>query len=93
MADPDEERDRKHPHIKVKLEDDEPFVAPLSAASATSCAEVEVLEHIPPSVASVAPHPTADDDVAVVGTLNQVNLPHMRKHCTEQPFQSNTGTR
>jgi hypothetical protein len=32
-----------------------------------------------------------DNDIELVGTKNHVLLPHMRQHCTEKTFQSNTG--
>jgi hypothetical protein len=34
---------------------------------------------------------TTGDDIELVGTKNQVLLPHMRQHCTIQPFQGNSG--
>lgn len=32
-----------------------------------------------------------DEDIALVGTRNHQRLPHARQHCTEKPFQNDTG--
>jgi hypothetical protein len=48
--------------------------------------DVEVIE-APRFVPSVATGVTGtSDEIEVVGTVNQVLLPHMRQHCTEKPF-------
>jgi hypothetical protein len=50
--------------------------------------EVEVVEDISTyqPAATAAAAASKNDDVEVVGTKNQVRLPHMRQHCTEKPF-------
>jgi hypothetical protein len=52
------------------------FCAPVSTSNATT------------STATLA---DTDTDIELVGTKNQVLLPHMRQHCTVQSFQGNTG--
>jgi hypothetical protein len=49
--------------------------------------EIGELMCLPVSNSGSASH----DDIAVVGTLNQLRLPHMRPHCTEKPFQNDLG--
>ena len=52
--------------------------------------DVEVLEAPAPRNIPTAATTTArssnSDEIEVVGTVNQVLLPHMRQHCTEEPF-------
>lgn len=56
------------------------FYAPATAAASTVA-----------SATTIANAATRDDDVMLVGTKNQVSLPHMRPHCTNQPFQNKAG--
>jgi hypothetical protein len=49
--------------------------------------DVEVLEApAPRNVPIAAARSSNSDEIEVVGTVNQVLLPHMRQHCTEEPF-------
>jgi hypothetical protein len=62
-----------------------------AARSVDSMQDVEIvqapaLQQVPIAAAA------AQDDIQVVGTLNHVRLPHMRQHCTEQPFCSTSQT-
>jgi hypothetical protein len=40
----------------------------------------------PRNVLIAAAGSSNSDEIEVVGTVNQVLLPHMRQHCTEEPF-------
>jgi hypothetical protein len=76
-GDDDATRDRK-PAAKTTTMDQEEEV------------DVEVLEapaprNVPTAATAVARNSNSDE-IEVVGTLNQVLLPHMRQHCTEEPF-------
>jgi hypothetical protein len=55
--------------------------------------EVNTLFCAPVSTATATTSTAAGDgdDIELVGTKNQVLLPHMRQHCTEKYFQGNTG--
>jgi hypothetical protein len=57
--------------------------------------EVEVMEAPAPinipTAARAAARSSNSDEIEVVGTVNQVLLPHMRQHCTEEPFLATTG--
>jgi hypothetical protein len=58
--------------------------------------DVEVLEapapRNVPTTATAAARSSNSDEIEVVGTVNQVLLPHMRQHCTEEPFLPFTGS-
>jgi hypothetical protein len=61
--------------------------------------DVEVLEAPAsrniPTAATAAARSSSSDEIEVVGTVNQVLLPHMRQHCTEElfsPFRCSYGT-
>ena len=53
--------------------------------------DVEVVEASAPTMVAQAPAAAAstqnDDDVVMVGTVNEVKLPHVRPHCTKFPFR------
>jgi hypothetical protein len=58
--------------------------------------DVEVMEapaprNIPTATTAGAAGSNNSDEIEVVGTVNQVLLPHMRQHCTEEPFLPYTG--
>jgi len=64
--------------------------------------EIEILDHFPQDETTLSPPAAAssksnnnnnanEDDIAVVGTRNHHRLPHARQHCTEKPFQIDTG--
>ena len=50
--------------------------------------EVEIVDPPPPKMPIKTERTSAGGDVEIVGTVNEVKLPHMRPHCTEHPFQS-----
>lgn len=56
--------------------------------------EVEIVDPPPPKASPVKTAGCASDadDVELVGTVNEVKLPHMRPHCTEHPFESGEDT-
>jgi hypothetical protein len=47
--------------------------------------KVDTFQALEPTTTAVA-----DDEIEVVGTKNQVLLPHMRQHCTEKPFSNSS---
>jgi hypothetical protein len=57
--------------------------------------DVEVMEapapRNVPTATTAATRKNNSDEIEVVGTVNQVLLPHMRQHCTEEPFLPYTG--
>jgi hypothetical protein len=55
--------------------------------------EVMFVEPQPKTVPAAASLSSAEaeEDIEVVGTKNHVRLPHARQHCTEKPFQNDSG--
>jgi hypothetical protein len=51
--------------------------------------DVEVLEalprNVPTTATAAARSKNSGEEIEVVGTVNQVLLPHMRQHCTKEP--------
>jgi hypothetical protein len=83
-------RDRNNKKVKT-----EGAVKEEGARAAVDYEDVQVV-HAAAPVMVANPESTAttttttnddDDDVVIVGTLNEVNLPHMRPHCTRFKFK------
>ena len=51
--------------------------------------EIQVVDAPSPKMTAVqtSTHQTCEEDIQLVGTLNEQRLPHMRQHCTEHPFR------
>jgi hypothetical protein len=81
-----------------KIKTEESSAAASGVRSAVQYDDVEVVDGsaaamMVAAVAQVSESAAKDDDVVMVGTVNEVSLPHMRPHCTKFKFQSNATNR
>ena len=68
----------------------------LDAPATTSPAQYDGVEIVDaPSAKKVSEETTnsTDGDVVMIGTVNEMRLPHMRPHCTKFKFQPNSNNR
>ena len=92
--------DQKKKKAKINSNDvvellDSPVAAVAAAVTATS-SQYDGVEIVDAPAATIAEEETTnstDGDVVMVGTINEMRLPHMRPHCTKFQFQPNSNNR